>query len=203
MVRRFFILLSVFWAVSSCCCFMPTRKIFIGTICGIRSRTLKNGYKKVPYDKEFFNKHYRKRYGVVNLKDVDYNAVYIEAYIISAVGDWFNSRQNNNTGISIIKFYNNGCVNKFYIDKNRIDNLPLLNPEIRGYRGILYKKNKDILMDIVANITGCYILCKYKYKVRIKGDTLFLKSKENSNKDTYVYLRKVLSEKNLNYEADW
>ncbi len=58
-------------------------------------------------------------------------------------------------------------------------------------------------MDIIAPINQGYILGKKKYRVRIQGDTLFLKRKADSDKDEYVYLRKELSPKNLNYEADW
>ena len=171
------------------------------TSCGVKSIKLKDGITRVPRDQFFFNENYRKKYSFNKLSEIDFNSIYVESYYVSQKGKLYDSQKGDHSFINVVKFYDNRCVNFFSIEKNDINNLPVLNPEERGNRGVLYNKNNETLADIVVPADDSYRLGKKTYVINVKGDTLFLFDKKSKSK--YIYIRKQLSEKNLKYKANW
>ncbi len=165
----------------------------------IKTNELEDGMTDVPFNKDFFDKRYREKHEVINLNQVDFNAIYIESYSISDNGI-FDLRSGSNDFINGIKFYTNGCVSVFGIDKNKINDQRLLNPIVHGFRGMSYVKKKDTLIDFYAPANSSYQFGKIKHKARVNGDTLFLTDRYDI---IDVYLKKQLTEKNLGFEADW
>ena len=170
--------------------------------CGINTKTLEDGTTKVPKDSLYFNKGYRQKFNVINVKNVRYNSIYIEKYYVNPyTKKRFDLRIGYNSFIGAIKFYENGTLNLFSVDKHKLKNLPLFNPKKMGYRGISYIKNKDTLVDIIEPITDAYRMGKRTYQIEIKGDSLTLVNKKNN--DMYIYKERKLLKKNTSYKSNW
>lgn len=167
----------------------------------IKSKKLDDEISKIPVDKFFFHKNYRDKYPVMLLKMIDTNSVYIESFYLDSKGELLSTKKGFNSFLNGLKFYGNGCVNNFVINKDSLVNLPELNPLRRGFRGISYIKNKDTVIEIIAPIDENYTLGKKQYYLKVRTDTLFLEEKQTSLK--YIYLRHKLNDTNIKYKADW
>ncbi len=181
---------------------VKTLIIFLTFSCNIEVIKLQDGITKVPKSKNFFKKEYREKYKIINLNNVKYNSIYIEKYYMDMfTKEIFDSRKGYNSFLGAIKFYKNGTLNLFSIEK-KIDSLPILNPQKRGYRGISYIKNNDTLIDIIVPISDTYKIGKKTYKAEIQGDSLILIDNKKRN-SVRIYIENTMLEKNLNYKSDW
>ncbi|MCD0467651.1 hypothetical protein [Flavobacterium sp. ENC] len=167
----------------------------------IKSKKLDDGITKIPVDKLFFHKNYRYKYHVVLSKVIDTNSVYIESFYLDSKGELFSTKKGFNSFLNGLKFYGNGCLNNFVINKDSLLNLPELNPLRTGFRGISYIKKKDTVIEIIAPIDENYNLGKKQYYLKVRTDTLFLEEKQTSLK--YIYVRHKLNDNNTKYKADW
>ncbi len=175
--------------------------LFLVSCEGIKERKLDDGLTKIPNEKSFFDKNYRSKYDIVLLNEIDTNAVYIESFYIDTEGKRYDLKTNSNSFINGLKFYGNGCLNNFIFNKDSLNNLPNLDPAVRGYRGICYKNKKDTLIEIISPIDETYNLGKKKYAIKVQSDTLFLVDKKTASK--YIYLKQRLKENTIWYKADW
>jgi len=66
-----------------------------------------------------------------------------------------------------IQFYPNGRLRRF------ASKYPYENPEIEGNRGIIYKCNEKIKLDIMEGVSNNRIAIN-TYRVKISGDTIFV-----------------------------
>ncbi|AUP79809.1 hypothetical protein [Flavivirga eckloniae] len=166
--------------------------------CGVSTEHLKEGIKKIPVDKNYFARKFRNKYNVKIPNEVDSKSVYREVFLIEN-GKKYES--NKLRDFSLLRFYENGCVNKFIITKSqdleRID----LNPDDRGYRGVVYTKKDKCLVSFFVPVSETYRYGLQKKIISVEGDTLFMKYK---NEDFItVYVKDSISNKNLKYIANW
>jgi hypothetical protein len=175
--------------------------LFFVSCEAIKYRRLEDKITKIPSDKFFFDKNYRNKYAILSPSKIDTNAIYIENCYVSSDGKIFSSKDGLNSFINGIKFYGNGCINSFSLDKNKLNNIIDLNPSVSGYRGICYKSKNDTLVEIIVPIDENYNLGRKKYTMRMSKDTLFLENKEASSK--YIYLKSKLEGNNIQYKSNW
>lgn len=173
--------------------------LFLSSCNFIKTTKLLDGLTKIPLNKDFFDKKYSEKFEVINLKQVDFNSIYIASLSISDNGI-YNLKSGGNPFIRGYKFYENGRINSFSLDKYHLDSLKTFDPIIRGYRGITYIKKEDTLVDIYLPISDNYRFGKSKYKAKINSDTLFLIDQYDV---TYIYLKKELSKENQEFKANW
>ena len=104
---------------------------------------------------------------------------------------------------SVLRFYPNGCLNIFLLNKERESILTknIFNPKYNGYRGFYNKINNQITFEKFVEINGLGELGKLSGTISIKNDTLFLYTKKNN--ETKVYIKRELNEQMLNYIGDW
>ncbi|MDX6188493.1 hypothetical protein SGQ83_03950 [Flavobacterium sp. Fl-318] len=167
----------------------------------IKYKKLDDGISKIPVDKFFFHKNYRNKYEIALLKMIDINSVYIESFYLDPKDKFFNSQKGFNSFINGLKFYGNGCVSNFVINKDSLFNLPKLDPLKRGSRGISFIKQKDTVIEIIVPIDETYNLGKKQYYLKVHADTLFLEDKQTSLR--YIYLKHKLHGENTKFKADW
>ncbi|PAM92703.1 hypothetical protein B4N84_21465 [Flavobacterium sp. IR1] len=178
--------------------------------CGVKVNILDDKLTAVPIDDRIFkNKNFFDR---LLLNSIDTTAIYIEdCNFESSEKDFKNVnnkvyRTRDYHNICYV-FYSNGCVNlisayrKDYFDVLEVEDL---DPLKTGYRGVFYKKNNQIQIDLFT-ITGYNFKREYGINtsiIKIKGDTLFRKSKFDM-KTVTVYLKKKLPKDFLIYKPDW
>ena len=149
----------------------------------IKNKMLQDGTTKVPIDKKFFDKKYRNKYEIVLSKMIDPNSVYVESFYLDSNAKLFDSKKGHNSFIGVLKFYRNGCLNNFIVNKDSLHSLPKLNPLIRGYRGICYKNERDTIIEIILPVDEVYNLGKKKYFLKTRQDTLVL----TDNQTLFIY----------------
>jgi hypothetical protein len=168
----------------------------------IKSKILKDGVTKVPSDPEFFNTHYRNKFKVSLANDIDTDAVYIERYYVDNQGKLFEqAKTRDGELLSILKFYQNGCVNKFFIKNNDLQNLPLLDPTIMGYRGINFINKDQHMVDLVVPVNELYTLGIKSLKIKVSGDTIYVDNYKDRGK--YIYIKYKTDETSKRYTPDW
>ncbi|AUP79811.1 hypothetical protein [Flavivirga eckloniae] len=166
--------------------------------CGVRTEHLKEGIIKVPKDKSYFARKFRNKHNVKTPNEVDSKSVYREIFFID------NGRKYESNKFKyflLLRFYENGCVNEFIVPSlEKLENIDL-NPDSKGYRGVVYTKKDKCLVSFFVPVSQTYRYGLLNSIINIKGDTLFLKYK---NEDYIsVYIKDSLSDKNLKYKANW
>ena len=177
---------------------------------GVKTRILEDNITVVPSNCEVFEKKSLFEKTLLNI--IDTSCIYIEAFSYLTNGKDFKRidkkvyyRTDYHT--TYYKFYSNGCFNYFFaLDTDfykflKTDNL---NPKISGHRGVFYKKDKDVHLELFT-IVGYNFKTTYGINssiVEIRGDTLFRKSKFDL-KYVNVYVRKKLPKEFLVYKPDW
>ncbi|MHA3789519.1 hypothetical protein ACX0HA_15010 [Flavobacterium hauense] len=172
------------------------------SIASIKYRLLSDGITKVPRDATFFDKQYRDKYNVSMPEGADTTALYVERYYVGFGGEVFEQgKDREGQLLSVIKFYPNGCVNEFFIGNNQLEQLPELDPEVRGYRGVSFVKKNERVLDMAVPINELYHLGIKSNKIEIKGDTLVvLNSRSNSE---YIYIKYKNKQIQNKYKAVW
>ena len=179
----------------------------ISSCSSIDTKLLDDGYSKVPVHENFFDIHYRNKYEISIPKSVDTKSIYIAEFFQDYHGKIHSTISTDEYDTAAIRFYENACVSKFSLPINDSLYTYRLNPNKTGYRGICYKKGEDFYIGWVSPKNHRYTFGKTTRKISIVGDTLFVrvfnKALGKFDKSKHIYLRKPLSEKNLQYQADW
>ncbi|MDR3328392.1 MAG: hypothetical protein LBT04_09875 [Prevotellaceae bacterium] len=141
---------------------------------------------------------------------VDTAAIYVEQYSYETKNKNSFDRQNDKNiyrtdyWYGMYKFYSKGEVNCFFFEDN-YNILPKdLNPEYKGYRGVYYRENSVIKMDLFI-VVGEHIQWGMEANIlKFEGDTLLVKRivKLDPRKVT-VYVKRKLPKEYLIYKADW
>lgn len=177
--------------------------------CNVKTRYLDNNKTRVPTDNQVFGNR-----GLFNsdvLKGIDTDVIYEEIYGYLSQKDNFiplGKQKNYNTQMQAgyYRFYENGCMNFFILEKNfnAAQQERNINPEYDGSRGILYQKEGTRKVDLFA-IKSYGLKPNYDIITRIieiKGDSLFEKSMKDPN-SVRVYAKRKLSPMASTYTADW
>jgi hypothetical protein len=172
--------------------------IVISFSCGIRTVLLKDGKTKVPlHSKAYLNKS---KFTTSVLNRIDTAALYEE----------FDKRYNilsrldnhiENSFYGAYKFYSNGCVNYFVLDRDSLARENDFNPLYSGYRGVYYEVNGFIKVDLFAEINGVGSIGKLQESILIKGDTLYVKEFKATSEGIYIKQKKIAPL--VNYRGNW
>ena len=158
--------------------------------CGDKVTTLRNGKTVVPSDMSIFKN--RIFFDKQLLTKVDTSAIYKEEYgYLSVNEDGFeplDGRRSHRDDkyVGFYKFHSDGFVTSFIEPEDNIK----LDESNNGYKGVFYKKNDKVYMDL-------YIIIRYSFTPRygldkrmllIKGDTILFKSLNNP-RSIKVYIK--------------
>ena len=178
--------------------------------CGAKVNILDDKITAVPIDNGIFKN--KNLFDKSLLNSIDTTAIYVEDCNFESSEKDFKNENNkvyhtrDYHNVCYV-FYSNGCVNRIsaygkdYFDILKTEDL---DPMKTGYRGVFYKKNNQIQMDLFT-IVGYNFKREYGINtsiIKIKGDTLFRKSKFDM-KTVTVYLKKKLPKEFLIYKPDW
>jgi hypothetical protein len=104
----------------------------------------------------------------------------------------------------LYRFYASGSVNVFAVGDAGNFQPQEIDPEISGSRGVVYKDNEKVVVDLFT-ITGYAPSATYgidKYEIRVDGDLLLVKQLKNPGSVT-VYKRRELTDSYLQYKPSW
>ena len=104
-------------------------------------------------------------------------------------------------GYRIYKFYSNGCLNMFFVDRNSILPISEFNPLYTGYRGVYYIENNKTRFDLFAEIDQRQHTGKLKGTLTFSGDTMYLKRDDLNY--TEIYIKRKLPLEYFTYKANW
>ena len=180
--------------------------IFFIACGGMKMRFLNNETTAVPFNNNIFKKN---RGDINSLTEIDTVALYKFEYgFVTSKNSFKASAQNryfsNSSVIAYYKFYKNGCVNLFSFSNQDSITANNLNPELNGQRGIVYKKNNALKLDLFT-IIGYGYGREYGLvgsTMIIKDDTIFEK-KDKNIEYVNVYLKQKLPKEFLIYKPDW
>lgn len=119
--------------------------------CGIKTRVLSNKITVVPVDNKIFkNKIF---FDSNLLEKIDTISIYKEEFGYQCLESNFKRINNLNeyhsdSFRSYYKFYSNGYVNSFLFKNFEEVKLSDINPDYDGQRGILYRKQNEIRLDL-------------------------------------------------------
>ena len=191
-------------------------KYFIMTICllflfscSIRTTTLENEITKVAVNKKKYKNLSRFDKSILDI--VDTSVIYesfteknyygIDDSETVNIVDRLNFKDSYSF-YSCYKFYENGRVNLFALNKNdSILTKKTFDPNFRGSRGIYYKKNDNIFAELIGRVTGPGRIGKNRVKLKFVGDTLFVYSKPYNHER--IYLKREIPNELLNHKAEW
>jgi hypothetical protein len=166
--------------------------------CSIKTFVLENKITKVPIDdsKVYINKN---KFNFTLLSKIDTNVVYeklVTEYNIVARLD-----NHNETNIyGIYKFYPNGNLNYFVVDRDEPFVPNILNPNYSGYRGVYYSDGNKIKGDLYAPADERQHIGKLDRIFSIKGDSLLVERKYGY---IDIYIKRKLPPEYFVYKANW
>lgn len=183
-----------------------TLMLFCITACA-PTVVLKNGFTKVPARPDFFkNKIY---FDQSVLSKIDTDVIYEQFddnyYTNYTKQEDTLARLNDKSvyhGYTVYRFYSNGCFNAFYLRKDKPElEKDMFDPDLSGWRGVLYKKKNRILGDTFTQLSGVrWVLGIKTQEFRFSGDTLYVYF-DKIHKHTY--LKRVIDTHLLKHEANW
>jgi hypothetical protein len=168
--------------------------------CGVKTYKLENGYTKVPVNPRNY----------VNIKIFDSN---LHGIIdTTCIYEQFNTNYNTLSRLDkhietsiygVLRFYSNGCFNRFNLDRGRDQLLTdnNFNPSYCGYRGYYNKKDAVIRFDMFAPITQMREIGKLSGIINVQGDTIYLVT--DKYREVEVFIKRKVSKELLNYKANW
>lgn len=158
--------------------------------CGISASLLRDNVTKVPRDSNVYSK--ASHFDLSLLSIIDTSVIYEEFEIRYGVLSRLDTNMETRT-YGNYKFYSNGRLNYFILDRNE-DLLPqMFDPAFTGYRGIYYLDEGRIRGDLFTSKSGMGELGKLSSTFEVKADTLFevVRNREIKYKRMYVK-RKLL-----------
>jgi hypothetical protein len=151
--------------------------------CGMRTTRLGDNITRIPKNTTVYKN--RARFDSSVLKYFDTSVVYEEYNSWKGILSRHDSADLHGF-YDIYRFYSNGFMNCFVIDRNK----PLVpkefDPEYNGYRGVYYKKGKKLIGELFSVINGMGQMGKIRERFIIKGDTLIKITGENRDRTLYV-----------------
>lgn len=131
--------------------------------CGGHTR-LQDGITTVPFEGYIF-KNKKNFNSIIFEKFINSKTLYQLESRYYADENFNKIREVSPLGAYFIQFYDNGCVRGMdYLEPN---------PNIAGYRAIIYQKNQNIWIDR-AGLSSDRSLKIYTYKLKIEGDKIYL-----------------------------
>jgi hypothetical protein len=101
----------------------------------------------------------------------------------------------------VYKFYGNGNLNYFMIDKNKYLKNTDFDPDYGGYRGIYYSGDNEIRFDIFVRINSWGWFGKSEGSIYVRGDTLFVK--KDVSHYPKIYIKMDIDRINTFYRGNW
>ena len=166
--------------------------------CNMKTYKLLDGISRVPTEQSVYKN--KIKFDTTLLAIIDTNAIYEEYDQELRILKRLNIHMGRGT-YGVLRFYPNGCLNEFGLDRDKRLAKGDLNPLYHGYRGVYYNENSKIRFDLFAEVDQRQHIGLLKGTIYFNGDTMYFKRDDLSYKEIYIK-RKVLQE-NLNYTADW
>jgi hypothetical protein len=164
----------------------------------IRTVVLRNGITKVPINE----KNYRNRVYCDSLlkKEIEstvfYEKVNLRYQKLYRIDDHVES-----TFYGMFKFYSNGNVNYFLINKSLEFSPQSVDPSFCGYRGVYYRKNDNIKVDLFSITSELGSIGKKNKVISFGGDTLYVTDERSMI--TEIYIKRELPLEYFQYIAEW
>lgn len=174
--------------------------VIIQLLCacnGIKTYRLLDNGTKVPIDQGVYSN--KSKFDLSLFSVVDTNIVYEE----------YDRRYNTlkrldnhleNSYFGIYKFYPNGALNSFLIDKKK-DLYKELNPLYNGYRGVFYTEEGKARFDLFAEVNQQQNIGKLSGTLMFGGDTMYVKRDDLSYVE--IYVKRKLPKEYFQFKADW
>lgn len=173
---------------------------FLFISCGIQTFKLKNNITEVPSDSDvYLNKS---KYSNSLNNSIDSTYVYEEYNIFNKSLERLD-RQNPHCCFTVLKFYGNGFLNYFVLDKNNQLNIEDFNPENNGYRGVYYEDKRKVKIDLFIPVDQYRNIGKLSGNIIVKNDTIILKTDKNLPLRKFVKNTKLVPKEFLKFKADW
>lgn len=168
------------------------------TSCNMKTYKLLNNTTRVPSDTNVYKN--KSKFDISLLSVIDTLAVYEEYdrnYNILKRTD--NHIENSIYGVC--RFYSNGCMNEFFVDRKTVLTPNEFNPLYEGKRGVYYKENNKIRSDLFAEIDQQQHTGKLMATLTFSGDTLYIKRDNLSYTD--IYIKRKLPLEYFKYKTNW
>jgi hypothetical protein len=182
-ISKFFLIVLAFGSMTAC----------------MKTFTLQNGRTKVPTKTLVYKNKVNFEKALLNV--VDTAVVYEE----------FNKRYNVLTRLdnhietsfyAVYRFYPNGELNYFVLDRDRPQGTNDFNPEYKGYRGVYYSEKSKIKYDLFAPSNELRWIGKLTGEFTFSGDTLYVR-RDESPKEVDIYIKRTLPPEYFQYKANW
>ena len=166
--------------------------------CEMKTYTLQNGITKVPVDSTVYKN--KSKFDKSLLTIIDTPVVY-EAYNVERKTPVRLDVDYTHRFYGVYKFYSNGCLNYFTLNRDESIDTNTFNPLYRGQRGVYYLEKNQIKVDLITLINGYGSIGKLTSTFSFSNDTLY----EHTNYVKYVtvYIKRKLPSGYLNYKANW
>jgi len=165
----------------------------------MKTVTLQNGRTKVPAKSDVYKNKDKFHKSLLTLIDT--------AVVYEEFNKQYNilQRLDNHIETSFYgcyRFYPDGRLNYFVLNRNKPSDLNDFNPEYRGYRGVYYSENDKIRFDLFAEIDDMQNIGKITGTLIIKGDTLYV-MRDVDKRYIDIYIKRELPPGYLDYKANW
>ncbi len=188
-----------------------TRIILVGAVfcavsCSVlhmKTYTLANGRSRVPADNSVYAN--KSKFDKSLLDIIDTEAIYEEYDTHYKTLSRLDTNVETAT-YGCYRFYPDGCLNFFTLNRNEAITALDFDPSYRGYRGVYYLENGKIHCDLFAEINQQQDIGKLTATLEFRGDTLLLQSDKTStgrNPQVRIYIKRKLPEGYLKFKADW
>ena len=168
--------------------------------CEMKTYTLQNGRTKVPVDSTVYKN--KSKFDKNLLTIIDTGVVY-EVYNVESKTPVRLDMDYTHRFYGVYKFYSNGCLNYFTLDRNEPIDTTTFNPNYDGKRGVYYKEGNQIRYDLYAEsnqqghiglLTGTFVF---------SNDTLYKYTYSDYLKQPSIYIKRRLPTGYLDYSANW
>lgn len=174
----------------------------LGTIlfvsCEMKTYTLSNGITKVPADTTVYKQKVKFDTSLLSIIDtaVIYEEYSIESGMLKRLDNDITHRF-----YGVYRFYLNGCLNYFVLDKEYLVDTSYFNPDYDGYRGVYYLERNKIRCDLFAGSNELGWIGKLPATMMFIGDTLYVYKDYSKYKS--IYIKRELPIEYFNYKSNW
>jgi hypothetical protein len=166
--------------------------------CNMKTYKLLNNKTSVPSDINAYKN--RSKFDVSLLNIIDTSVVYEEYDRNYNILKRTDSHKENSI-YAVCRFYSNGCMNKFFIDRKTVLTPNEFDPLYAGKRGIYYKENNKIRFDLFAEIDQQRHIGRLTGALTFNGDTLYIKRDDLSYRE--IFIKRTLPPEYFQYKANW
>lgn len=174
--------------------------IYFGfTGCEMKHYTLKDGITKVPFDSAaYINKS---KFNPSLLSIIDTATIY-EKYNKEVNLPYRQDKDVTHRIYGVYKFYSNGYLNYFVLDRDSSLSVNDFNPEYNGYRGVYFIENNKVRYNLYAGSNELGHIGKLTGTFVFSNDTLYNYRDANKN-FVDVYIKRKLPSDFVTYSAKW